>query len=92
MNSNKTDNEIMSKPHWAVIKDVTTHHEGDERSRTNPGHGYPAHTTSAKVYTPFETEAGVLAYMNNRNRSTSNYVVIKAEPLKVTTSLSLKGG
>jgi hypothetical protein len=26
------------------MKEVSIHHEGDERSRTNPGHGYPAHT------------------------------------------------
>ncbi len=26
------------------VEDVYIHHEGDERSRTHPGHGYPAYT------------------------------------------------
>jgi hypothetical protein len=34
----KTKSEIMSKAHWAIVRNVTTHHPGDERSRTNPGH------------------------------------------------------
>jgi hypothetical protein len=31
--------------HYAVIiyKTIHIYHEGDERSRTNPGHGYPAY-------------------------------------------------
>jgi hypothetical protein len=28
----------------AVYKTTSVYHEGDERSRTNPGHGYPAYT------------------------------------------------
>lgn len=28
---------------YIIVKAITVHVEGDERSRTNPGHGYPAH-------------------------------------------------
>ncbi len=31
---------------FAVVYVETHHVAGDERSRTNPGHGYPAHTLS----------------------------------------------
>jgi len=30
--------------HWAILEDSSIHIPGDERSRTNPGHGYPAST------------------------------------------------
>jgi hypothetical protein len=38
--------EFPNKEHYAIILFETSyiHHEGDERSRTNPGHGYPEHT------------------------------------------------
>lgn len=34
--------------HYAILlfKKWSFHHEGDERSRTHPGHGYPAYTES----------------------------------------------
>ncbi|KXK08643.1 MAG: hypothetical protein UZ21_OP11001000634 [Microgenomates bacterium OLB22] len=36
--------EVPSGAHYAILifTTRTIHHEGDERSRTNPGHGYPA--------------------------------------------------
>lgn len=39
-------NKFPSGPHFAVIvwKTSTVFVPGDERSRTHPGHGYPAHT------------------------------------------------
>lgn len=42
----KGPNDVPAGPHFAVILYGTRriHHEGDERSRTCPGHGYPAHT------------------------------------------------
>jgi hypothetical protein len=38
--------DVPNEPHFAVIIYGTrsVYHEGDERSRTCPGHGYPAHT------------------------------------------------
>ena len=38
--------DIPNVPHFALqlFENHSVHHEGDERSRTNPGHGYPAYT------------------------------------------------
>ena len=91
MNREKTDAEIMAAPHWAIIKIQTTYHEGDERSRTNPGHGYPAHSTSAMVYQPYETEEEVLDKIISMQKQ--DYVrctVIKAAPLTIETKVELK--
>jgi hypothetical protein len=87
----KTKSEIMSKPHWAIVRNVTTHHPGDERSRTHPGHGYPAHDTVEAVYEPYETEVEVLDKVRTK-QSHERFVVIKAQPLTIETTISLKTG
>ncbi len=42
----KRPGDVPTGNHYAIIifKSQTIHHEGDERSRTHPGHGYPAYT------------------------------------------------
>lgn len=42
----KTPDQLPSQRHFAalVFKTHSIRHEGDERSLTNPGHGYPAYT------------------------------------------------
>lgn len=44
--------DFPSAKHYAIIIfDVKhIHHEGDERSRTNPGHGYPAYTETVNNF------------------------------------------
>ena len=47
-------NDIKDCPtgaHLALLEFYSVYHEGDERSRTNPGHGYPAYTESVVRYT-----------------------------------------
>lgn len=58
---------------WAIIREASVHHEGDERSRTNPGHGYPANTTHhvevAEVFTDEEIFKYELARQVEDNRT-----------------------
>jgi len=42
--------EFPKEHHLAIIIFDSIHIEGDERSRTNPGHGYPAHDVSCIRY------------------------------------------
>lgn len=56
--------DIPSKPHFAIIRFNTTsvHIPGDERSRTNPGHGYPERTetySTNEYYYTFERQTWV---------------------------------
>lgn len=55
--------EIPTMPHLAILvfKTSNIYHEGDERSRTCPGHGYPAYTETIYTvdYIPFADEKGV---------------------------------
>ena len=44
--------DVPAGDHWAILifNTRTEHVEGDQRSRTNPGHGYPAHDVTHKTY------------------------------------------
>lgn len=48
-----TPEEVPRQEHWAIIEGTAVHHESDERSRTNPGHGYPAYTENIITYQVF---------------------------------------
>jgi hypothetical protein len=49
--------EIPRDGHWAIIQTTSVNIPGDERSRTNPGHGYPASTETFITYRPFKAKA-----------------------------------
>lgn len=50
--------DIPSTPHFAIMIFETqyVHHEGDQRSKDHPGHGYPAHTEEIRSFKHFVTE------------------------------------
>lgn len=47
--------DMPTEPHYAVIEYTSTYIPGDERSRTCPGHGYPASTEYHVDYIVFES-------------------------------------
>jgi hypothetical protein len=81
--------DVPDVPHYAVIIYSTTsvYVPGDERSRTNPGHGYPEHTETSDTFEHWVTkdasalEAFVVALEEERKSSpytTSPYVFFNA--------------
>lgn len=82
--------KIPDTEHWATIIVHQTYIEGDERSRTNPGHGYPGHyqeTTEYQAFTNFEDfEAEVSRLTLNRRA----FKAVKVKPLKVETKISVE--
>lgn len=52
-----------AKEKYAVVYQEHTHVPGDERSRTHPGHGYPAHTETHNVFKGFDTEPEFLDWV-----------------------------
>lgn len=54
----KGPNEVPEGPHFMVIIYDTTsvYVPGDERSRTNPGHGYPEHTDTFDTFEQWVTD------------------------------------
>lgn len=45
--------KLPTVEHWAILEDTSVHIPGDERSRTNPGHGYPESTEHFITYTAY---------------------------------------
>ncbi len=77
--------QIPKTPHYAVLinKSQTIYHEGDERSRTNPGHGYPAYseTINSIEYYDFLTHAEVVEYINYV--TTNEFTPVKLSNIRV---------
>ena len=87
-----TKSKFPTQPHWVIMLFTQTHVPGDERSRTNPGHGYAAHTTHHADYQAYLTEEKFLAAledMEDRGFASDRYVAFKVEPLTVTKTVSV---
>lgn len=68
---------------YLAITKRTIHHAGDERSRTHPGHGYPAYDEEVDVVHKFDTMGQVIDWLKG-NSSAKGLEVYDAEKQKVT--------
>ena len=75
--------------HWAVVTETSVFIPGDERSRTNPGHGYPETTSTYLEYKSFKTLAA-LEYFLKKMSPNSRYKVLKVTPVEVELKVSVK--
>lgn len=64
---NSFSSKTPTGEHWAIIIPGTIHHEGDQRSRDFPGHGYPSYTESTTSYKWYETEDAMKAALVNES-------------------------
>ena len=87
--------EMPGGPHWAIIEFSTINIPGDERSRTHPGHGYPAHSEAVVKYRAYDTEsewAAEVEALERRNAdsySKTSYIAARVEPATITTSINV---
>ena len=79
---------------YAVIYSDSIYHEGDERSRTNPGHGYPAWTETIEKIQTFKDEAALKEWIlkNNTGYSRKTFTAIRYQELKVSTEVQVTLG
>jgi hypothetical protein len=82
----RSPSDIPSQEHWAIIKGSSVHHEGDERSRTAPEHGYPAYTEQIVEYEAYLTEEKFKQAMEHKLSSPYPEHVIGIHIDKVYTS------
>ena len=73
---------------YAVITTKSIHHEGDERSRTNPGHGYPAYTEEVESIQRFANQEDLKRWI--RLNSSKKFEVIEYQTLEVKTELQVE--
>jgi len=76
---------------YAVIRKVSHHIPGDERSRTHPGHGYPAHTVTETVIQTFESkeewEAWIIREEGRSRREEYTPIVYREASVKTTITV-----
>jgi hypothetical protein len=80
-----------SREKYAALVIESVHIPGDERSRTNPGHGYPAHTIDNLVMHEFADLAALEAWVLRETASyPRKFRLIKYEDLEFERNVSVK--
>ena len=78
---------VPTVPHYAalVFDSTSVYHEGDERSRTHPGHGYPAHTETINTinYIVFKDKAEMEAWVLATETKKPIYSYDKPKPYRI---------
>lgn len=81
---------------FAVVYKETIHVEGDERSRTHPGHGYPAHDIEHQVFKEFKDEDDfrkwVESEMKPRYGSPRKFRAFRCSPIAISTEVKINIG
>jgi len=88
--------EMPTANHYAILvfdtKSVWV--PGDERSRTNPGHGYPEHTDTYETFEYWATNSldtlkqGIA--LLEQGKDVPKYTVLQATPLSVSTEIKVE--
>lgn len=77
-------NEIV----YAVLTFGTIYIPGDERSRTNPGHGYPAESRTILDTTVFDNEQEFLNWIKRSDHL--SYIPVRMERLQLEKTITIK--
>jgi hypothetical protein len=87
-----TATEIPKEPHYAILEQRSISIPGDERSRTNPGHGYPASTEQVWDYIVFKDREEWEAEVKRRHGmafGSKDFVAISATPATIKTTIQV---
>lgn len=84
-------NSIPNTPHLAIISTTTIYIPGDERSRTNPGHGYPESTETVITYEVFTDRKKWEEEIQRRVTSpySKAFKAVEVKPAEITTTVSV---
>jgi hypothetical protein len=84
---NTVSEPVVSEAKYAVIYKDTISHEGDQRSRDFPGHGYPAWTETIEKIQTFPTRDKLVDWIeeNSTGYNRKSFTAIEYNELKVTT-------
>lgn len=82
-------NEIPKGKHWFILTFSSINIPGDERSRTNPGHGYPEHTEEITEYTAFTNKDEWTKEITKLEKDEEEYFAAEANPATVTSTTTV---
>ncbi len=83
----------MNSEFYAAFIEDSFHVEGDERSRTHPGHGYPAHTVTYTKVEEFSSKDAMEKWVARQETSAYNkqkYRIVKCIPMEVHKNISVE--
>jgi len=82
---------MSGKKFAALVKSSYTI-PGDERSRTNPGHGYPEETVEYIQFLPFESEDEMGKWVASQTKYSfhSHFNIIQYDEVEVETKVVVK--
>ena len=90
-----TKNKARTTQHFAALVFSTIYIPGDERSRTNPGHGYPESNEPVVKYVAFDSREEMERWVlqqESRSYGRQSYQLIDATPLSVVMKASVSIG
>lgn len=82
----------MSDWFYAALINDSYHVPGDERSRTNPGHGYPAHDVSFVSFVEFTDEHAMMDWVKKNDSASlpKKYKLVKCYHIAVTKAVTFE--
>ena len=86
VNSSK---DIPKTVHFAAIVFDSVWIEGDERSKTNPGHGYPGYSKQTLSYIVFKDLDSLTEWIKE-NEPKTHYVIIESRQVTIEKTISIK--
>jgi hypothetical protein len=69
--------DLPEGEHFAIMEFDSIWIEGDERSRTNPGHGYPGYSENVVRYTIYHKREDWESEIHSRTVATNSYATKK---------------
>ena len=90
--------QVPQGHHWAIVVYVKTnvHHEGDERSRKCPGHGYPEYTETISSNEHYATTdkklwEDMIRGLLRRQKDFIAFEVLGTASIKINTEINIRG-
>jgi len=80
---------VPNYTHLAVLRFTSVNIPGDERSRTHPGHGYPAENKRIVEYIVFDSAEELNKWVNN-HAAVDDFVIIRSEVKSVRVKTTVE--
>lgn len=74
---------------YIIITEENIYHEGDERSRKYPGHGYPAWTQTLQVAKEYESYGPFYKEVVELTERKTKFKAFEAKQFSVTTEVNV---
>lgn len=88
-----TVDDLPAGDFFAILKPTTVTIPGDERSRTNPGHGYPEHTVttwSLEVFTSQPEWEAEVKRLAQRGVFGESFKAVRVIAAKISTDVNVQ--